>query len=401
MLTPRLLLLLLPLVVDAFAPPPLFTVNLSAPARQRWKGALAKVLAVHEYDFSFKPVFEAHNQSLFNKLSSKDWEVLENNVEQHWPERAEELKGLAEDFAAVGHPEVTFRYLTGWVWFHSLAHTDALNRTLAPTINRECTALLARDAQGHTMHVGNMDQSPEAVRNCTLRIRFVDGAGKVVFEGVDWYWVTTGVTRAVRAGVASLQENWRSYPAPTPLSKTLAFIASGTPVPQVWVFRDLLTQEPPPPNFAAVSAHLEHVPLAAPYYAIAAGPGGEGVVMARNETGSELTSILGVDADAKAFLVQTNYDRDQKDPSADPRRTYAESMLSSLVAADAELGSTRHLSFLDLFGTASAYPVHNPHTAYTAVMDPVTGSLSAYVRDALCPIDYPLAKADQRYCAAK
>ena len=54
-----------------------------------------------------------------------------------------------------------------------------------------------------------------------------------------------------------------------------------------------------------------------------------------------------------------------------------------------------------LFATASAYPVHNPHTAYTAVMDPTTGSLQAFVRDAMCPVDgSALAGADARYCQA-
>ena len=387
------------LAAIAFAPPPSFTVNLSLPARQRWKGALAKVLAVHPFEHSFRPTFAAHNESLFNKLTDSQWSVLTQNIKTYWAEQSEELKGIAEDFAAAGHPEVDFRYLSGWVWFHSLAHSDVLNQSLAPTINRACTALLARDAAGRTIHVGNMDQSPESVRNCTLRVRFVDGSGGLKFQGVDWYWFTSSVTRAVRGGVASMQENWRTNPAPTPLSKMLDHIRTGHPVPHVWVFRKLLLMEPPP-SFSALSSHLATVPLAAPYYAVAAGPSGEGVVFARNETASVLTSVLGGAPDTKAFLVQTNYDRDQADPSADPRRTFAEGFLGALLSSDGGGGDAGHLNPLDLLAAAGAYPVHNPHTSYTAVMDPASGSLSAYVRDAMCPTDPVLAAVDSRYCGA-
>ena len=49
---------------------------------------------------------------------------------------------------------------------------------------------------------------PQAVRNLTLQVMFTRG-GELLFQGVDWYWITTGVTRAVRKGVASFQEDWR------------------------------------------------------------------------------------------------------------------------------------------------------------------------------------------------
>ena len=125
--------------------------------------------------------------------------------------------------------------------------------------------------------------------------------------------------------------------------------------------------------------------------------------MARNETASELTTNLGVDPGAKAFVVQTNYDRSRPDPASDPRRSRG-AMLASMERAHAEGGGGGGgggLDVLDLFATASAYPVHNPHTAYTAAMDPAAGTLSAYVRDAMCPTDPALARAgDARCCSA-
>ena len=73
----------------------------------------------------------------------------------------------------------------------------------------------------------------------------------------------------------------------------------------MWVFRFALLAEPPMP-WAQLSNYLESVPLAAPFYIVAAGPAGEGVVMARNETASVGTTVLSA---AEKVLVQTNYDR--------------------------------------------------------------------------------------------
>ena len=55
------------------------------------------------------------------------------------------------------------------------------------------------------------------------------------------------------------------------------------------------------------------------------------------------------------------------------------------------------LTWADLSSVASAFPVHNPHTAYTAILDPTTGALTTYVRDALCP-QGPIGWSDARYC---
>ena len=57
-------------------------------------------------------------------------------------------------------------------------------------------------------------------------------------------------------------------------------------------------------------------------------------------------------------------------------------------------------SSLGGFAVASTYPVHNPHTAYTAIMSAASGELHAYVRDAMCPENPGAVPSDQRYCTA-
>ena len=110
--------------------------------------------------------------------------------------------------AAAGLP-TTFEYLAGWAYFHALAHTE-LSSDRSP---RACTGVVAQltTTTGAVVHGANMDQTPPEVRTAptwTLRVSFVNGSAHL-FEGVDWYWFTTGVSRAVRRGLASVQENWR------------------------------------------------------------------------------------------------------------------------------------------------------------------------------------------------
>ena len=84
--------------------------------------------------------------------------------------------------------------------------------------------------------------------------------------------------------------------------------------------------------------------------------------MARNQTASVGTAVL---SDTLTVLVQTNYDRWQPDPKFDPRRTRAEEMLQSVLLGSGT-GHDAAATALDLLAVASAYPVHNPHTAVTA-----------------------------------
>mmetsp|Transcript_4857 Transcript_4857/g.12933 ORF Transcript_4857/g.12933 Transcript_4857/m.12933 type:complete len:394 (-) Transcript_4857:493-1674(-) len=382
--------------------PPTFDLNLSAPARMRWHGALAATLARHPYESSWLPTFTEHNKSLFSKLQPDDWTTLTSVFEAHFPENAEELRGIHDDFnALLPDAGITFEYLVGWVYFHELAHTPMAQAF--SSASRECTALLARapDVAAGLVHVGNMDQSPPAVRNITLEVTFRGHDGSVSFRGVDWYavlgrtprsptrrlswlglltgkplyhgarigryWFTTGVSRTVKAGLASLQENWRSGYRST--ADIFASIAAGA-VPQILVFREAFRLFGMG-EYTKLQTWLENVPLAAPFYVITATANGEGVVLARSADGVDGKDALGNasvstleanPADARNsegddwFLVQTNYDHWLVDPSTDPRRTQAEVMLR-------DMGKKRGATPLSLFAVASSYPVHNPHTA--------------------------------------
>lgn len=260
-----------------------------------------------------------------------------------------------------------------------------------------------------------MDQSPDAIRNITLWITFTK-SGYVVGEGVDWYWFTTGTSRMVRKGVASVQENWRTT-SPRTAATVFKDIGHGA-VPQILVFRQVLLGmkcsgrlnecTAADNGFARLIASLRSTSLAAPYYVVVAGAKeNEGVVITRSHSRVDSELRLGTIKNHPWYLLQTNYDQCAIVPSGgntstapcvplpdsrvDPRRTAGENTLASFGSS---IGATQ----IGSFAVLSAYPVMNPHTAFTVVMSAATGTLTPFIRIPMCPEHSVDTIADERYC---
>jgi N-acylethanolamine-hydrolysing acid amidase len=190
---------------EAVSSPPSFELDLDLPPALRWAGALEKVLSLHPWEYSFGPVFAAHNATLYNNVSAEQWAALGTAVEMHYPTTATELKSLAADFRDYEGQHVSYEYLCGWVYYHELAHTDLVASLAAiQPSTRECTGLVVQAGDGRVIHAANMDQSPEGVRNITLQVKFMRG-GTVVAHGVDWHVVATFCRRQQ----FSLEAWWR------------------------------------------------------------------------------------------------------------------------------------------------------------------------------------------------
>ena len=129
-------------------------------------------------------------------------------------------------------------------------------------------------------------------------------------------------------------------------------------------------------SFRSVLEELVAEPLATPEYAVVGGPE-DGAIVSRG-AGTRVLRFGEQDATPAWALVQTNYDPWAPDPASDPRRTVAAGTLSNF-------GRDEAASLLGLYAVLSQYPVHNPDTAYTAVMDPGSGAFHVYVRSPLVP----------------
>ncbi|KAK3288405.1 hypothetical protein CYMTET_4115 [Cymbomonas tetramitiformis] len=361
--------------------PPAFTVSLDLPARERWIGAVDLVLTHHTFGESFGAVFAEHNNTLFSDLTPDHYNELANSMRKYYPEQSDELEGISQSFRTAGYI-VTFEYLSAWVYFHELAHTELAD----PTFSRECTGIVTQDRYGNLVHGRNMDQVPQAARNITLHLTF-EKYQAVQFEAVDWYWFTTGVVTAVKRNLVSVQENWRFVASPLSSVDVLSKISSGT-VPQVFVFRTLLLStmdasgplrnaSNPGQSFTDAIDFLKAIPLAAPYYVIVAGKRSpDAAIITRSA--EAVDDITWLDSASDWLLVQTNYDRNQPDPASDDRRTVAECLLR-------QLGQVKGATNLGVYAVISSFPVHNVNTAYTAIMSAGTGELHGFVRQPMVP----------------
>ena len=381
---------LLPRMANGLAVPPSFELSLDAEPSARWRGAVQAVLAEHDWDNSFGPVFESHNRTLFDHLGGDVLSLVAQYTRMYWPEAAAELDGISQDFSEVGHP-VSFTYLAAWVWFHELDHTNAsqaLPSSLSSGVSG-CCAILASDR--HTVyHARNMDQSPPQVRNITLEITVTSG-GKELFKAVDWYWITTGFMTVMKGKGYSVQENYRFDAVSLP--SVLSAIKSGI-MPQVFLFRNATTHlslQPPPadvPLFRAFVNTLVTTKLAASMYAVVAGTGPtDGVIITMGLDGALDQRWLGNSSTPVVggndwSLVQTNYDPWLPDKPDDARRTAAQAMLN-------RMGHRQAAAKLGTFVVASTSPVYNGDTAYTAVMHAAGEHFESFVRRRVATIAPP------------
>jgi len=321
---------------------------------------------------------------------------------------------MGDDLTDSGIP-TTYEYLVMWTYRHEFMNAN-LSLHTHQIGQRECTGVLTMSKDGVVKHGRNSDQFPREARNLTLALRFIEHDGetnteRLLFSAVDWYWFTSGVRTAVRKGVASISGNGRDGaeggPKTTPLQWVLDKIKVGA-IPDMLLFRIVLLaenegQEPP---FERVLRMLATADLATPSYYVVAGSGvADGALIARGNDLNNSTEpriignavfrmgSAGINGRPPNWaLVQSNYDVWKPDPDSDPRRKLATNLVW-------KYGQDLASSDLGLFAIMSTTPVHDTETAFTAVMCPATGSIQAFIKDALVPA--PLNMSAWRASCAK
>jgi N-acylethanolamine-hydrolysing acid amidase len=368
---------------------PTFTVDLAKPPEQRWIGAVGTVLALHAWEYSFEPLMTYYQSTFVDLVSDANQTAVLRVVERRFPEEFAELSGIAADFAAHGHPEVSVQWLSLWFWFHELSHAAELNMGLP-----ECTAILVAptDLSSPLVHGRNLDQMPLEARNITLTLTFVNSSNTVdpsvlapiLFQAVDMYWMSGGFVTGFKSGHATMQENWRFNVVPLPLSVILdRIVTDDSVVPQVHMFRYALTGQRgagPAADFDSIVRFLNRSTFASPYYAVVSGTQRRGAVISASfDHADNRVMFLGsVDfPDHPWYLVQTNWNQWSPDQGR-MRRTHAEANI-------ADLGQDEGATHLGVWQAISAYPVHNEGTFYTVVMDVSMLAIRGIIRQPLMP----------------
>jgi hypothetical protein len=230
------------------------------------------------------------------------------------------------------------------------------------------------------------------MRNLTIDVAWMLEGAPVAHTTQFISWV--GVYTSLRPGVASLTEDtrlqrlytvpeWMAILKSTPNTGPSSFVMRQAMIDR----RDNLT------TFEEILAYLEAAPLAGPGYLILAGAGqGEGGIIERNFTSSR-TLRLGK-APTTPYqslpwaLIETNWDWDKPEPTADPRRAKATKLLESM---GQESGATLK-GLLGVLSTEGVGPPNaswpnssngllNAGTAFTVALVPGNSTLRSYLRD--------------------
>ena len=353
--------------------PPQFILDIGKAPINRWEGAVTSVLKIHPFEYSFGPVFEAHNETLFSKLSAEQFEALGLSVKRNFPEQALELQGISNEFFQNGML-VTYNYLAAWVYFHELAHTSLITPTKQEKLFKSCSAVLVQDPNDKSIwHGRNMDTSPFNIRNATLQISVINSKvdDEILFHGVDWYWFTTGFMTAMKPGLIGLQENWRFK---TVNIDDVFVKASKGILPQVFLFRKTLTEASKTSTYASIVDILKETELSAPEYIVASGVNDGEVLIRELNTTSKIVKIGH--QGTFDYLMWTNYDSCLAEPKTDIRCAPGKLLLENM-------GRVLSGSSMGIYAVTSAFPVHNPTTAYTAVMNVKNDFFHSFVRDPL------------------
>ncbi|KAJ1374525.1 Acid ceramidase [Parelaphostrongylus tenuis] len=223
-----------------------------------------------------------------------------------------------------------------------------------------CTSIVAQDSDGHIVHARNLDfglflgWKPEthewamssALRKMTINVNWMKDAN-------ERFQLDGGYLGMIR-WMLGLEPNgkWMS-----------------------WLTRETLEQFN---TYADAKAHLMTTPILSPVYYILGGKNpGEGSVITRSLTKTDLLNELNPSGKNGWYLLETNYDLDKPVLYLDDRRTPGNNCMQML--------GQNNVSFQGLFNVLSSRTTLNKLTVYTVLMEVESGQFETIMQS--CPGD--------------
>ena len=309
---------------------PLYTVDLDAPASQRWQ-ALAT-----QYKPQITAVVDIVKQRI-PKIILPLLEKMGGKLEEHLPAPyAEEIASVA---AATGQP---------------VADIFALN--IFYEINSGCTSIVAAQQNGTLIHGRNLDYGIPGLQNLTADVVFTRGGGAEVYRGTT-YIGYVGLLTGMRPHAWSVSIDERDTTNGTVWDNAMEALLHGGHSIGFFLRSTLETAE----DFDTALSAVQAAPLDSPSYIILGGAGGDGAIVTRERSVAVDTWRLDR-AGGRWFIVQTN--DDHWSPPKDIRRGAANDHMN--LTTPAALNSDF------MWEVMSAYPTQNSGTTYTTVMSPDT-----------------------------
>jgi hypothetical protein len=380
-----------------YTPLPKFTVNLDAPAKDRWTeiGTLYKDQA---------PALIAYLETMIPAWTLPIIEAIAADIEPYFKEYGDEMIGLADAMGLKIGDVVTMNLIyqlehiglncsnwnnTGptvpddpgciavdpkqeWCYCHDASVLDDQNilwKKPREDIPGLCTSVVAADSTDQVWHGRNLDWNlPDVLLEMAIDVDYQRN-NKTVFIGstiVGFVGVLNGMTYSdAGAWSGSINARMKGGKIIENLLEALLFENSMTPSQFL-----RYTMEHVPTYDAAIPALTNSHLVNEVYYTIAGGLPKQGVVISRDR--NNLPVLKPADeytidvSDAQGwFRLQTNYDHWNPPPVADDRRTPGIASMNAMTRA--------RLSEANLFNEVlTVWPVYNHHTDFTGVFNPAT-----------------------------
>ena len=215
---------------------------------------------------------------------------------------------------------------------------------------KACSSILVKNTEGKVIHGRNMDfEMWELVSKLMVNVAHYK-EGKLVYTANAIAGMAFTLT-GIRHGAFAISEDTRFT---REFSQDLISVLKNNNIPAGWLIKKVFQEES---NYADAVHRLKMEHVSAPIYFIVSGVG-EGVVIEREIEGVHAAYEL---SEKDWFIVQTNYDRDEKEPVYDPRRIPVENKLKKRGREDFS-----EKSMMD--EVMAEWPTFNIATIVTAIM---------------------------------
>jgi hypothetical protein len=327
-----LLLLLLPFA-SANYPAPVFNISLDDPPSTRWAPVFK----------AYAPSIREFAKSYSQAVSSAELQAISVFLNETFVD--DELRQEVQSMADICE----------------ISYAEAIFLNFMYEYNVHCTSIVVRNATGYILHGRNLDYGyGDSLRKTVIELHWYKG-GKILFKSAQFVWYI-GVGTGVKPGVFSVSQNQRDDGHNEYNYVSLALGYKGV---LLEIRRALETAQSYKDAFELLSS--DHI--AATSYDTLAGPH-SGSVITRDRLD---TADVWALSESQWWLVQTNFDHWLTPPARDNKR-------AQTAIAYIETQTPSGMDFGSLYEALSQYPVLNPTTVFTSLIDPLTGDFSVRVR---------------------
>jgi len=251
-------------------------------------------------------------------------------------------------------------------------------------LSRFCTSIVAQTPEGQLFHARNLDfgqlfiwdnstrswKLTEKLKKVTININFIKN-GQILFKGTTMAG-HVGIITGMRPQAFSISMNAKVLPD---ITNVISWFSGGQKDVHfvMWVEREVFEKCS---TFQEARTYLSSVnQLAGCYYILGGAKQDEGVIIVRNET-SVMTEVwLDHTNPDSWYVLQTNYDPDQKPIFLDDRITPGNNCMKKLTQAG--------VSPAGLYQVLASKTNLNKTTVHTVIMSVATGLYQTFIQ--YCP----------------